>query len=244
MFFTSAVVCSVLGTTLATSFMAKTSTKGGKGSPNRGSPLRRKKEGTPTKGSKIKKTQPRLTVRAFDPVFNIEAYIYEKTADEDGFLHSIQQYSDNDLEIPALDELGGITKLVPRRLPGTDEQQMLGGKGFWRRIIIRYVDAETGSTPESRRQGLEALSAFFRDSEFSRFPPDSIETTDVTGEDPEPLDNYFLNYDIKVMMEEDIDNEALNTAFFGNNEETALKCWSRPTSFQWATGLGFPVLGA
>ena len=123
---------------------------------------------------------------------------------------------------------------------------MLSNRGaYWRQIIIRYVEGDEGTTPETRAEGLRILRDFFLDANNTKFPPSDILTEDVTNvEDPEPLDNYFIDEDIEAFMKEDIAEADLNASFVTRFPDTVRRCWSRGFVSQWARGIGFPTAAA
>ena len=181
-----------------------------------------------------------MTVRAFHSIFQMEAYIFEKGDGEDGFLNHIRQFCADDLESEVLTELG-INNLVPRRMPNTNNVAMNGTRGYWRQIIIRYLDGEP-STPQTRQHGLAELKAFLLDPANTRYPPADIETEDVTDpENPQPLDHFFMDENIKEFMEEDIESHQLNPSFVTNFPEVARLCWAHHHVSEWARTLGFPI---
>ena len=207
----------------------------------------------PTRQDVKKKTTsapPTLTVRTFKPPFTFEAYIFAKgnqynSDADDGYMKGFIDYVDtntpNEHVSEQLDQ-GNFTSFVYRRIPDTPNEHMVGIKNpYWRGIIIRYPP-ESESTPETREQGLEQLKAFLMDGRFSQYPATNIITRDATDEDNyEPLDNYFMDWDIKSFLEEDVAEEDLNSTFYTTYQDFADKVWAGRFKSEFAYSIGFPV---
>lgn len=232
-------------TVFATVTMAKASAISSKmkSTSSAGSPRRKKRTGKP--GSQIDKKETMkkpnscsLKICKFHETLSFEMIIYERTDGEDGYLHFVRQFAQGERENDVLEKLG-INRLVPRRMPDTNNEIMLGvKKGYWRQIIVRYVDEP--STTETRKEALDQLKTFFLDPNFTKYPPPMIETIDLTDSD-KSLDDYFLDDDIQTLMKEDIEEEDLNGNFTRNFAEFAQICWKYDHVSQWARSLGFPM---
>ena len=123
---------------------------------------------------------------------------------------------------------------------------MTDNRDFWKQVIIRYpvdgANTPIESTPETRRQGLEAIKMALMNPEYTRFPPEDIITMDTADpENPPPLDHFFLDNDIRDFMKEDIQETDLTTTFVQDFPDAASKCWSGHNVSAWARGLGFPI---
>ena len=144
-----------------------------------GSPRRKQRSGKPGKPIDKKDTMKKpnacsLKICKFTECLDVEMIIYERTDGEDGYLHFIRQFSQGDVQNDLLQQLG-ITRLVPRRVPDTDNEIMLGSKkGYWRQLIVRYPNQP--STSDSRKKDLDKLKSFFLDPNFTKYPPPSIVT--------------------------------------------------------------------
>ena len=204
-----------------------------------GSPIKKKKNELPGRKKK-RNTAPTLTVYAFHETFALEAYIYDHNED-DGYTRSYRQMIDGvpEFQCSELQE-ANFNRYYYRRRPGSNNEILVGRKNYWRLIMIRYPP-EQESTAETRQQGLEVLSSFLKNPEYTRFPPKTIDTIDATSEDnPLPLDHFFLDRDIQEIMEEDIEEANLNSDFFQKFPDFARLCWSGNHYSNWARGLGFP----
>lgn len=239
-------ITAAIATVFATVTMAKASTTRSKSSnDDSGSPRRRKREGKPKKPGNVK-IEPKkpngcsLKICSFHESFTMEMIIYERNDGEDGFLNYIRLFTMDEKENDILDELG-ITRLAPRRVPNSDNQIMLGAKkGYWRKVIIRYVDGP--STSASRQEALNKLKNFFLDPKYSTYPPLNIDTVDITNtEHPESLDNYFTDKDIELIMKEDFVEDDLTSNFVTNFPEVSQVCWKYQHVSNWARSIGFPL---
>lgn len=245
MIFEASVVAAALGIAMLAKRTMKTTPKGSPGKSS--SPIKRDKTGMSVRsgGARKKKAKiPTLTVRAFKDPIPIEAYIYSKDENHDGFLHPIRNHLRNEGHtLQVLTDLG-IANMVPRRVPGTDNEIMENGaQRYWRLIIIRGFDGNGMSTAETRQEGLETLKQLFMSNSYSSWPPPNIVTSDETNEeDPAPLDDFFLDNEIQQYMEENIQAAVLNANFYEEHHEIAVKCWSNPTSLMWAHERGFPAI--
>ena len=78
--------------------------------------------------------------------------------------------------------------------------------------------------------------------EYTQYAPSDITTVDMTNEDnPTPLSEFFLDADIRDIVEESINPADVNGTFATNFPELARKTWVGPNVSTWATGLWFPV---
>lgn len=207
-----------------------------------GSPRRVKREGTPKKGSERKTNTHKLKICSFHPSLLLEAIIYERDEGEDGYLHYIRMFEEDREQNDLLTQLG-IVRLVPRRVPNTNNEIMKGKKGYSRNIIIRYVEEPT--TSDERMEALTKLRGFFLDSRYSRYPPSKIVLEDLTNSgNAASLDNYFLDEEIETIMREDILEEDLKSSFADDFPDLAEVCWEHNHVSYWAKSLGFPLNGA
>jgi hypothetical protein len=185
---------------------------------------------------------PTVSVRTFCEPMNFEAYFYEASFGNDGYLGSFKKVMEGNMECKYLLD-ANFTEIVFMRDPASDNEPLhnlsSSRSAFWRCIMIRYPPG--GSTKKSREQGLKILHQFFTDKQYTSYPPRKIELVDLSSkEHPPPMDDYFLNYKVKQFMEEDIDAKELNENFYRKCSTTALFCWSRPVDYEWANALGFP----
>jgi len=210
------------------------------------SPSRKTKPSPPTKKTKQARNQLVLTVLAFMFPFAFEVYILSKGTN-DGYLNGLLCWlsgsNPDGTDVPPSAELdeANVHSCPYRRVPNTANVPLEGDNRFWRRIIVRYPP-EGESTPATRQKGLQLISTFFKDPVHSRFPPQNIELVDATDEEnPKSLDEYFMDADIKTLMQEDMEEGILNNTFFGTFTDFARKCWKYPFVSPWAMSLGFPA---
>ena len=186
---------------------------------------------------------PFLRVYGFGPEFSFEMYIIEKDSENDEYLKGISDYiespPDTNSKHSLIDECNFYKKAY-RRIPKSANEHLCGTKkGYWRSVILRYPK-ENESTPQTRQDGLNALSSFLKDSRFSKYPINNIITVDMTDEDNLPsLDTFLMDDDIKNVMEQDIDEEELNKEFVSKYPEFAKRIYAGNNYSDWARTLGF-----
>ena len=186
---------------------------------------------------------PFLRVYSFGPEFSFEMYIIEKDSENDEYLKGISDYIEsppNTNEKHSLVDECNFYKKAYRRIPQSANEHLCGTKkGYWRSVILRYPK-ENESTPQTRQDGLNALSSFLKDSRFSKYPINNIITVDMTDEDNLPsLDTFLMDDDIKNIMEQDIDEEELNKEFVSKYPEFAKRIYAGNNYSDWARTLGF-----
>jgi hypothetical protein len=110
---------------------------------------------------------------------------------------------------------------------------------YKRYLFVRYVPR--GSTPVTRAEALEALAAFFRNSNYFKYPPAHITTIDGTNVDnPHSLDQFFMDDDIIEFLRAEFAESALNGNFFANYPILSSKLWAGPNYPEFARSIGFP----
>lgn len=187
---------------------------------------------------------PTVSVHTFGAPFTFEACICESKPGTDGFTNSVQKVMAGEQCCPCL-EGAGFCDWVPRRVPGSRDSTILCSHEkkkctFWRGIVIRHP-GDAGSTAESRAEGLELMKKFFTDEEFTQFVPSEIATVDLSeDETPPPLDEFFLDRDIRKFVETEVDESFLNENFHQEHHDLAVKCWREEINFKFANELGFP----
>jgi hypothetical protein len=204
------------------------------------SPAKRKGKQLSLKDKLSKRTAvgPTLTMYAMHDITNTEVVLYT-SGQADGFLATYKKYCDGLHRCDAL-ESANFTGCFYRRLPNSADTIMKNPKGFWRMIIVRHP-LDGVSTTETRAEGLAVLKKCFLSSEFSKFPPDDIETIDATDVDnPHALDLFFQDHDIVNIIKEQLDDAVLNDTFYATYTECATKLWSGTFYPSYARGLGFP----
>ena len=125
---------------------------------------------------------------------------------------------------------------------------MNGRDGFWRNVIIRYPQNESGITiptsEETRSAGLQVLKRFFCDETYSQYPlqPEQITVVDESDdENPPSLDMYFTDQQIRTFMLNHIEDKDLNNNFVNEYASVARFVWGGQNVSDWARTLGFPV---
>lgn len=210
----------------------------------RGSPKKKKKTRIPNKQDKKGKHVVTLTVQAFQEPFAFEAFSYTCAENVDAYTFGCKKYLDgnfNELISADLDN-ANFVKYVYRRVPRSNNDRATSqGTKFWRCLMIRYPkEEETNAT--TRQQGLEALSAFLRDSRFTQYPPTEILLNDATDETAFPaLDEFFLDSDIKDFVIEDVQAELRTPTFFNEWTDFARSIWAGPYYSDFARSLGYPL---
>jgi hypothetical protein len=173
-----------------------------------------------------------------DPSIHTEIYTYT-VGQGDGFLATYNKYAEGNHPCKPLND-ANFTGCMARRQPGTNGTIMKNPKGFWRKVIVRHP-TEKNSTAETRAEGLAVLKKCFLSSEFSNFPPDSIETFDATDEEnPHALDSFLQDSDIVEIVTKQIAEDELDEEFYASYTETAKRLWSGKYYPSFARGLGFP----
>lgn len=187
------------------------------------------------------KNLPTLTVYSFYKDFEIEAYVYEKDEDNDGFTFDYKVIMDGTKSCNYL-TAAGFNEYLYRRKLNSKNEQLLNGKNFPRNMLIRDVSDLGGSSKLTRTDGLDALKQFFMDPDFTRFPPrDIMKVDDNREEDPHALDEFFMDEDIKLILEREFNEEDLNREFYKNYNQLAKKIWSGKFFPDYAIDeLGYP----
>lgn len=227
--------------------MTRTSSQGKNTGRKKASPGKAKLEAPSNKGE----SKARYIIRCltFEETFPFEAYIFEKVGDnKDGFLNGMLKHVEGTTKIDYLTSYN-FKDLVPRRVPNSNNDIMKDKKGFWRKIILRFPQNEdemlVPSTPQTRTEGLAILKRFFTDKQHSDFAPLShqIITSDETNEeeDPPPLDAYFTDPQIRLLMMNYIEAKELNETFAKSWTSLAPFIWSGKHCSPWARTLGFPL---
>ena len=184
------------------------------------SPAKKKKTGKPG-FTGTRKEKSIITALGFMAPCVFEAYKFAPATDrDDGFTGGARGYFDGKFtEVSADLNAAGFVSYVFRRFSPEVDEPMKGfeNEKIWRLYFIRYPP-ENESTAETRLEGMAALNRFFRDENFSKFPAKKdFEMCDATDEENfRPLDEHFLNSDIKKFLEEDVPEENLDENFYEN----------------------------
>ena len=113
---------------------------------------------------------------------------------------------------------------------------------YERRLFLRFPP-QLVSTKETRNAGLNAVRDFLMDGRFSRYPPSSIDIRDLTdydtSDDPQSMDQFMMNSDIKEAIIQECSEVDLDEEFFENFPETARNIWQSPHFGDYGATLGF-----
>jgi hypothetical protein len=208
-------------------------------------PSPKKREGDyPVPGSQKKGKQskyPTVTVYAFRPELGIEGYTYTKDDQNDAFCNNYKKYTEGEIEHKALAEARFTGFMTRRRTPTDNDALENSGDGYWRHVMLRYVPGSV-STPETRKEGLKVLSAFYGSKIGASYPPKEIVTCNGSTCDTHyfSLDSFFQDDDIKEIIETVFDPDELVPKFFKRYPDIAAKLWSGEPYPVWARDtLGF-----
>jgi hypothetical protein len=191
--------------------------------------------------TKQKNNQPKLVCLGWSLPLRFELYMYEKSTSEDAYTYGMQKYLKGEFtELHEPIERANFVRVLTRRVPFSDDETMKNKNGYRRLVFVRYPPGDQGSTSETRQEGLNALKSFLMDKRFSEYPPNSVETEDLTDEgNYASLDNFLLNADIEELMRLDIPAEALDENFRAEYTGFAESCWTGPNFSPFAESLGF-----
>ena len=200
---------------------------------------------TSTPQKRTKSGNPILKVIAFPDEFSFKAYFYLKSNGDEAYVYTLKEYHRGNLDETSddIDNLN-LVDMVPQRVPNSDNVRMRisqsDSTSYPRTVFIRYPEGNT-STAETRQEGLNALRNFFMDERFNNYPPRNINLVDATDEEnPPTLDEYFLDDDIKTLMEEDLNPGSLTSDFATEYPEFARRCWKYNHISTWGLyTLGF-----
>lgn len=204
---------------------------------NRKSPAKAKKA-VPTRK---KKTAMNISCINFAEEFPFELYIFEKSEGDDGFLNGVRKYmrDANEEKHSKFDE-ANFVQLLDRREPGSNDKKLKNySNDYDRKMILRYP-REAESTEKTRQNGLKALKEFLMDSRFMMYPPEQIETFDLTDhEKPIAMDSMMMNSDIKDVIMHAIAEEELDSDFKENYPDLASCIWQGKHVGIFGESLGF-----
>ena len=202
---------------------------------------KRKKEGASPFSKKS--NLPTLTVHSFAEPLGLEAYIYEQKEGADGYLRGVEEVLSGQMTCDYFSN-ALFHRVVNRRIAKSPNNEILKFSDpqkskLWRKIILRYP--EGGTSHVTRQEGLKIAKKFLMDNMFTKYPPNDIVTIDATDAENVPsLDQFFVDNDIKKILQQEISPNMLDCNFHANCTEFAAKCWSGATEFDYAISLGFP----
>ena len=184
---------------------------------------------------------PTLTIYAFANEIGIEAVTYCKDDHDDSYAHPLKQFIDQKLDLPPPSLIqADFSSYKVRRVPQSNNVEMLDSSHRYRRyLFVRYVPG--GSTPVTRAETLEVLAAFFKNSNYFKYPPANITAIDGTNMDnPHSLDQFFMDDDIIEFLKAEVAESDLTGDFFANYPILSRKLWAGQNYPEFARSIGFP----
>lgn len=172
--------------------------------------------------SKNKDTGHTLICVGF-PNTNIELYQYTKVnsgQERENYTYHFRKNFDGDdkFSVPHLEEAGFIGYYYLR---GTGNIRKNGSDGYPRYNLMRIVPGENTTSAETRMEGLNVLSTFFKSIRYSKYPPSHIQCSDNTAQGPGSLDKYLLDKDIFSLLANVFEESVLNSEFFSSFPDIA-----------------------
>lgn len=183
---------------------------------------------------------PTLTCYGFSSEFPIEAYLYCKDDNNDGFCNGYKLFAEGKIDSDALSG-ANFTSFKIRRVPQSNNEIMKQGTtSYWRIVIVRYV-LDGKSTTDTRAEGLKVLKNFLMSKDNSEFAVADIKTLDCTKEDdPHSLDSFFMDKDIVDIVKKELHKDDLDKNFYSKFGEFARKIWSGNNYPDFAREIGYP----
>ena len=193
--------------------------------------------------TRVKKQPLTIYALGFGDPFTFELYYFEKNGTEDGFTHGITKYMRGSKEdVHELFDTANFTQVLSRRIPQSNDIVMKNaGNNYDRTLFLRYPP-DGDSTAATRATGLMAMKAFLMDARFSRYPPTTIATVDVSDYDsklPTSMDSFMMNADIQAVLLQDLDSSLLNESFKSDFPDHAKIIWSGANVGDFGRSLGF-----
>lgn len=138
------------------------------------------KKVTLTKGDFQKPAGVAITIHAlgFHNELGLDGYIVEKNSTTDGFLNNYKLFVKGSIDYYPLNDAGFIGYQTRRHSPQNNEAVFNQGSDFERLILVsKPID---GNSAISRKKGMAALTDFFKESAFSKYPPTRVTCVDDT----------------------------------------------------------------
>ena len=209
----------------------------------KGSPFKKKASRV---SSKLGKAGDELVVHGIFPTV-YELYAYSKISNgqiKDGYTYPFRMFIDGDAnyKYPHLEEAGFVGYYVVRRSPDSDER-LNGSDGYARYYMVRCVPGGSPTTKETRMEGLNVLSEFFKHPKTSKYPPASIRLDDLTTDPPKALNHFLRDVDIFNLLENSFEKDALTPLFVKTFPDLAKVIFGGPTyPAQAVDRLGYGVI--
>jgi hypothetical protein len=183
---------------------------------------------------------PTLSCYGFTEELPIEAYLFCRDDNNDGFFNGYKLYTEGKIDSESL-SAANFTSCKIRRVPQSNNVIMKNAaNAYWRMVIVRHVPSGK-STSESRAQGLNVLKDFLMSNKNTDYPVGDIKTIDCTKEaDPHSLNSFFVDNDIVDIIKKELHEDDLDSNFFSKFDTFARKLWSGPNYPDFARDIGFP----
>ena len=184
------------------------------------------------KGSPVRREMPgkMSTKLASRPTYNLycwgwpsspwEAYTFRK-GDKDAYAAFYRQVVDGEKDCQELEDMGFRMYFTRRRAPG-DNSPSTGEDNWPENVYVRCVNNMNPTTPQTRQEGLSFLRRFFMNKEYSKYPPNDINTVDMTNEqDLMPMDHLLMDQHVMALLDRTIPTDHANRRFFTNHRAFA-----------------------
>ena len=197
--------------------------------PYRKSPFKKKITGKVS--SKNQDAGHLVTCIGFPPTM-IELYQYLKTVSgqtKENYTYPYRKHflgDDESFKYPELEEHGFIGFNYMR---DSDGQPKNGVDGYRRYLLVRCVPEGNISSSDTRMEGLNVLSAFFKSKKVSKYPPSLIKVTDLTCDPVKALDEFMLDKDIFSLLNNIFEEDALTPQFCSKFPAIAPVLFGGPT---------------
>lgn len=158
-----------------------------------------------------------LMVVGFPPTM-VELYAYTKItlgSIKENFSLAFRKSFDEEegsTKFPELEENGFIGYYFMRTSKDSNERKN-GSDGYARYFMVRCVPDGNPSSSETRQEGLNFLSAFYKHKKSSKYPPPYIRTIDLTHDPPKAMDEYLMDKDIFTLLKNIFEEDVLDSNF-------------------------------
>ena len=184
---------------------------------NRGLPVKKQIDGKQSSKKGLGSIY-RLQVKGLMPDLPLEIYNLQignnSLGWKEGYTYPIRMHIDSDkpeLQIEMVDQIG-ICAYFNIRDSYESNQPKLGRNDFYLFWLVRVIPGMNPSTNSTRIQGLQQLKELFLDDRYSKYPPKSILTEDITDLET-PMDRMFCDRDVMILLNFAFDPDTLNSSF-------------------------------
>ena len=170
---------------------------------------------SPSKNSSKLSKRPRFILSCWGfPPLCIEAYVYRKGTDRDGYGNHYRKCVDGDEQCKELDE-AGFAQYFTRRISKEQNIPLVGADEWACFVYVRWVPGMNPSTTQTRVEGLSFFRKYLMDNRYSRYPPNDIMTMDLTDVvQPRGMDHLFLDEHIMLFIKDLFQPSIANERFF------------------------------